>query len=72
MANLRAIDSREVAEMMGKNHRHLIRNIRKYVEHMESGDEPNVGLVDFFYESMYEDTNGQIRPCYLITRKLRR
>ena len=38
------IDSREVAEVIGKEHRHLIRDIRNYVEILEKATEPKVGL----------------------------
>lgn len=39
------IDSREVAEMIGKDHRHLIRDIRGYTEILKNTTEPNFGLV---------------------------
>lgn len=26
-------------------------------------------MVDFFIESIYEDSKGEVRPCYLLTRK---
>ncbi len=35
------IDSREVAEMIGKDHRHLIRDIRGYTEILKNTTEPN-------------------------------
>ena len=41
------IDSREVAEMIGKDHRHLIRDIRGYTEILKNTTEPNFGLSDF-------------------------
>ena len=37
-------DSREVAEMIGKRHNHLVRDIDGYVEAI--GTEPNFGLSD--------------------------
>lgn len=61
------IDSRDVAAMVGKNHAHLIRDIRQYVQFMEA--ETKFGSGDFFMESSYADANGQERPCYLITKK---
>ena len=33
--NILTLDSREVVKMVGKEHRHLIRDIRKYIEDME-------------------------------------
>lgn len=62
------IDSREVAEMIGKDHRHLIRDIRGYTEILKNTTEPNFGLSDFFIESNYKDSTGRTLPCYLLTR----
>lgn len=61
------VDSREVAGMIGKNHKELMRSIRGYVDILE----PSAKLrsVDFFIESTYQDANNQSRPCYLLTRK---
>lgn len=63
------IDSRSVAEAIGKDHRHLIRDIRSYAEIIENSNEPNFGLVDFFIPSTYTDAKGEERPCYLLTKK---
>lgn len=32
-------------------------------------NESNFGLVDFFIESTYTDSKGEVRPCYLCTKK---
>ena len=63
------VDSRDVAEMIGKDHRHLIRDIRGYAEILGKTIEPNFGLNDFFIESSYKDSIGRTLPCYLITKK---
>lgn len=63
------IDSREVAEVIGKEHRHLIRDIRNYAEIIEKSIEPNFGLNDFFIPSEYKDSIGRTLPCYLLTKK---
>lgn len=60
------LDSREVAEMIGKEHHKLLRDIRRYSEQL---NEAKIGLVDFFQENTYEDSKGENRPCYSITRK---
>ncbi len=39
------IDSREVAEMVGKNHAHLLRDIAGYIKIMEKTNESTFGLV---------------------------
>lgn len=63
------IDSREVAEAIGKEHRHLIRDIRNYAGVIENSTEPNFGLSDFFIPSTYTDSTGRTLPCYLLTKK---
>lgn len=60
------IDSREIAEMVGKNHKDLMRDIRRYAEQL---NERNIAPVDFFKESVYSDGKGEKRPCYDITKK---
>ncbi len=63
------IDSREVAEMVEKNHKDLLRDIRGYIKIMENTNERNFAPVDFFIRSTYQDNKGEDRPCYLITKK---
>ncbi len=60
------IDSREVAEMMGKEHRQLLKDIRRYIQHFNEG---KIAPVEFFQENTYKDNKGETRPCYLITKK---
>lgn len=59
-------DSREVAMMVQMNHSDLIRKIKGYMKHL---NESNFALVDFFIESTYTDSKGEVRPCYLCTKK---
>lgn len=63
------VDSRAVAQMVGKNHRDLMRSIHSYVNIMENNNERNFAPVDFFIESTYLDGKGEVRPCYLLTKK---
>ena len=42
------VDSRAVAEMIGKQHAHLMRDIKGYVEIIENSNESKFGSVDFF------------------------
>lgn len=60
------ITSIEVAEMVGKEHSKLLRDIRNYVEQF---NQSKIGFVDFFTESTYKDNKGEIRPCYNVTKK---
>lgn len=60
------ITSLEVAEMVEKEHKNLIRDIRRYCEQLAEGKiEPG----DFFIENTYLDANNQRRPCYEVTKK---
>lgn len=60
------ITSMEVAQMVGKDHSKLLRDIRTYSEHLA---EAKIGLGDFFTESTYLDANNQSRPCFMVTKK---
>lgn len=62
----KTITSLEVADMVGKEHGKLLRDIRNYVEQLA---EAKIGSGDFFDESTYKDANNQSRPCYLVTKK---
>ena len=67
--NVDVVDSRAVAQMVGKNHRDLMRSIHSYVNIMANNNERNFAPVDFFIESTYQDSKGENRPCYLLTKK---
>lgn len=73
-------DSRLVAKMVGKEHYHLVRDIKGYIGIMEKGAESKIGFsensnelnfepVDFFIPSTYKDRTGRTLPCYLCTKK---
>lgn len=60
------IDSREVAEMVGKEHKNLMRDVRSYVNELgQLKIEPS----DFFRENTYQNSQNKTMPCYLITKK---
>ena len=59
------LDSREVAEMVGKKHKNIIRDIRGYLEEFS---QLNFEPSDFFHESTYK-RRGKEYPCYLITKE---
>lgn len=62
----KCIDSREVAEMVGKEHKELLRDIRRYCKQL---GESKIALTDFFTESEYTDKSNRQKPCYLVTKK---
>lgn len=53
--------SLEIAEVTGKNHAHIMRDIRALLD--QGVNESNFGLVN------YEDKKGELRPCYNLTKK---
>lgn len=53
----KVIDSREVAEMVGKPHNDLMKSIRNYCGYIST--EGNFSLSDFFIESSYKDQKGE-------------
>lgn len=68
------LTSIEAAEMVEKQHKDLMRDIKRYIKQMykaneEYGAERKVAPGDFFKESIYKDANNQERPCYRITKK---
>lgn len=61
------INSREVAEMIGKDHSNLMRDIRGYVQILENS---NLNSQDFFLPSSYKvDGNNKTYDCFELTRK---
>lgn len=60
------IDSREVAEMVGKEHNKLLRDIREYCNQLSLS---KIGQSDFFTESTYKSDRGKEYPCYNVTKK---
>ena len=63
-------DSRDVAEMIGKDHAHLLRDIKRYAETIDRSDNPKMDSRVFFIPCTYMvEGNTQIYPRYDITRK---
>lgn len=62
----KTLTSVEVAEMVGKPHNDLMKDIRRYTSQFNVG---NISHVEFFTENTYLDKKGQERPCYLVTKK---
>lgn len=61
------VDSREVAEMVGKNHAHLTRDIQNYESVILQN--PKLDSADFFIESTYKANNNNSYKSYLLTKK---
>lgn len=72
------ISSMEVAEMMNKEHKHVLRDIRKYIQYLdfEAPEDPEdistnnkLNSSNFFIKSHYTDSQGKTQPYYKITKK---
>lgn len=68
------LDSKEVAEMIGKEHKNLVRDIRSYLEeflllkNQESDSRLKIEPSDFFIEDTYTK-RGKEYPSFKITKK---
>ena len=61
------ISSLEVAEMVGRQHKDVLRDIRTYIDHL---NERKSALVEkYFISAEYIDRKGQVRPSYELTKK---
>lgn len=60
------LDSREVADMVGKSHDKLLRDIRNYIAQL---GEAKIGESDFFTESTYQNIQNKTMPCFMVTKK---
>ena len=60
------VNSRDVADFLGKTHKNLLRDIRKYTEILTGS---KLSPSDFFIKSNYIDIKGEERESYLLTRK---
>lgn len=66
IANKETLDSREVAKMIEKDHAHLCRDIKGYIDVISTN--PKMDSLDYFIESTYMDKKGERRRCYDITK----
>lgn len=57
-------DSRDVAAMIGRQHKDTLRTISTMCKHL---NRRNFALVDFFIPATYKDGKGEVRPCYYLT-----
>lgn len=62
----KTISSIEVADMVGKQHKELLRDVRKYSVVLTSA---KLRSLDFFIPDEYVDQKNEIRPCYRLTKK---
>lgn len=65
------VDSRDVAELIGRPHKQLLRTIQTMINHLssESGNRHTFAPVKFFIPATYRDEKGEERPGYYLTRE---
>lgn len=63
------VESRDVAELIEREHKHLMRDIRGYIDVLNKSHSPRLDSEKFFIESTYLNTRNQVQPCYLLTKK---
>jgi Rha family phage regulatory protein len=64
------VDSREVADMIGKKHSHLLRDIKGYIDILCNSENPKLDSHNFFIPSSYKSAgNNKTYDCFLLTRK---
>lgn len=61
------LDSRNVAEVIGESHQDLVCEIRSYAKEIDEDPTMEVSTY-FFISSAYINADGQIMPCYLISK----
>ena len=64
--SIKTIDSREVAEMIEMRHTDLLRKVAKYEDILTNA---KLRSLDFFISNEYQDSKGETRKCYLLTKK---
>lgn len=60
------LTSMEVAEMVGKEHNNLMRDIRRYLAQL---GQVKIGQSDFFIASTYINSQNKQQPCFNVTKK---
>lgn len=69
--NIKTIDSREIAEMLGIKHWEVLRKLDgtdKTKGIIPVLNDNKIVVVNYFIESSYKDKKGEVRKCYLFTK----
>lgn len=68
---IKTLDSREVAQMLGKDHKYVLRDIEgteKVKGIIPTLLSANLHPAKYFIESSYKDVTGKTNKCYLVTK----
>ncbi|MFK4963356.1 phage antirepressor Ant [Lactococcus garvieae] len=63
------LTSLEVADMVGKEHSKVIRDIRNIISHLTEAKNGFSTITNYFTEDTYKDSTGRELPCYRLTKK---
>ena len=66
---LPGMSSLEIAEITGKRHDHVLRDIRKMLNELELINAPKSGEVKFV-DARYPDAKGELRPLTILDKEL--
>ncbi|WP_212936934.1 Rha family transcriptional regulator [Bacillus hominis] len=61
------VSSIDVAEITGKRHDNLMRDIKGYISTLEVSSDLRAS--NFFVEGTYIDGSNRVKPCFFLTRK---
>lgn len=61
----RIIQSTEVAEMVGRDHNEVLKDLRRIIAQLGEGNLPQ----SYFIESTYTNSQNKQLPCFLLTKK---
>lgn len=72
--SIQTMSSVEIAELCGKQHKHVMRDIKKMLEELNA---PKFGVVDFTepkfglsdFAGVYKDSTGRTLPCYNLPKR---
>ena len=64
-AEQKTLTSLEVAEMVGREHKNVMKDIRRFSEHLGQ----HKSTPSYFTASTYANAQNKQQPCYLLTKK---
>lgn len=64
----RSISSLEIAEMVGRRHDQVLRDIKTVIEHLGFGDD-HKSVGNYFVQETYKDDLNRTKPCFQLTKK---
>lgn len=62
----RTLTSLEIAEMVGRQHSEVLKDLRRISAHLAEG---KIHLSDYFIQSTYEDSTGRTLNSFSLTKK---